>query len=74
MNFILSNFSLILLFFIDFSWSSWTYHFNGSSTDCDDTEIEKYIKPEQSFGVDPVWKEHGNYVLNSEPMLENCKS
>ena len=57
MNFDLQNFCLIVLNFLNFSFA-WTYHFNGSSTDCNDTEIEKYIKPEQSFGVPPVWKEH----------------
>ena len=56
MNFAIHNFCLIVLFFIDSLWS--TYTFNGSSTNCDDSEIEKYFIPGQTFPEDPIWKEN----------------
>ena len=65
MNFDLPNFCLILSLFIDFSWTEhidhgyYIYKFNGSETDCDDSEIEKYFIPGQSENLetDTSWKE-----------------
>ena len=54
------NFLLILIFLIDFSWATihWLNGFQGSDTDCDDTEIEKYLTTEYDLRT----KTDGNFV------------
>ena len=51
-------FYLIVLFFMDLSWAyDGVYKFNGSDTNCDDSEIEKYFLPGQSWEY-PIWQEY----------------
>ena len=83
MSFLLSNFYLLVIFFIDFSWTQgldkfditsitsniykawWFDLFNGTATNCDDSEIEKYIIPGQAW-VDSstdFWKENAKMTV-----------
>ena len=73
MNFVPRNYCLINLFCVElltagtnnFGWNQFGNNFKeeGSSTNCNDKEIEKYIIPGQT--IEPgVAKEHGSNVLN----------
>lgn len=63
MNFLSVNFCLFALFFKN-SWGQGLYEFNGTSTNCDDSEIEKYFTPGQTFASDPdVFKEHAKITV-----------
>ena len=40
-----------------------SFNFTGSSTNCNDDEIEKYIRPGQT-GEPPYWKEKVKMIMN----------
>ena len=64
MNFLPVNFCLIALFFKNCSWGQGLYKFNGTSTNCDDSELEKYFTTGQTFPSDPdVFKEHAKITV-----------
>ena len=50
------NFCFILVFCVDFSWSTFAFNFGilGSNTDCDDSVIEKYL---------PQWYYEDSYLM-----------
>ena len=62
MNFVPRNYCLINLFCVELLTAG-NFKEEGSSTNCNDKEIEKYIIPGQT--IEPgVAKEHGSNVLN----------
>ena len=64
MKFFATSIFLILQLLMNFSWAThkeMTYTFHGSGTNCDDSEIEKYILPVQTEAnsvIKPIWKEN----------------
>ena len=76
----MKNIFLISQFFMNFSWAAHdrkTYKFHGSGTNCDDSEIEKYIIPGQTEAnsvIDPIWKENVTLailtIMYDQPKLE----
>ena len=58
---------LIFIFFINYAECS--YIFTGSSTNCNDDEVEEYIKPGQQMD-DIIWKENDEMTVS----LRNYRS